>query len=77
MAFTYCYKLLKIMDITNTAEQEPRHGYNVLVKHTTLHQDFWTRGFLMGEVWTVMTWKGKVEVPKNFIDEWMPLPTRE
>ncbi len=60
--------------IKKTSEQEPRHGFNVFVKHTVLYQDFWTRGYLMGNIWTVMTWKGKVEVPKELINEWIPLP---
>ena len=37
-----------IMEIKKTELEEPRHGYNVFVKHTVNFQDFWTRGFLMG-----------------------------
>ena len=64
------------MDIKKTAFEEPQHGFNVLVKHTIEYQDFWTRGFLMGEEWTVMTWKGKKQVRKFDIDEWCYLPKR-
>lgn len=62
------------MEIKKTELEEPRHGYNVFVKHTVLHQDFWTRGFLMGNEWEVMTWSGNVKVPKSNIKEWMPIP---
>ena len=59
--------------IKKTELEEPRHGYNVFVKHTVHHQDFWTRGFLMGNEWEVMTWSGKVKVQKSDIKEWMPI----
>ena len=62
-----------IVEIKKTELEEPRHGYNVFVKHTIHHQDFWTRGFLMGNEWEVMTWSGKVKVPKSDIKEWMPI----
>jgi hypothetical protein len=62
------------MEKIKTELQEPRHGYNVFVKHTVHYQDFWTRAFLMGNEWTVMTWDGKVKVPKEDIKEWMPIP---
>ena len=62
------------MEIKKTELEEPIHGYNVFVKHTSHHQDFWTRGFLMGNEWTVMTWNKTVKVPKSDIKEWMPIP---
>lgn len=64
------------MDIKKTNCEEPQHLVNVLVKHTSHYQDFWTRGFLVGEEWTVMTWKGKIQVRKYDIEEWCYLPKR-
>lgn len=60
--------------IFKTEIQEPPHILNVLVKHTVFNQDFWTRGFLVGDKWTVMTWNGTVKVPKDKIKEWTYLP---
>ena len=65
------------MVIIKTEIQEPQHLHNVLVKYTMHYQDFWTRGFLCGKEWTVMTWDKTVVVPKDFIKEWMPLPVSE
>ena len=62
------------MEIKKTELEEPRHGHNVFVKHTVHHQDFWTRGFLMGKEWTVMTWNETVKVPISDIKEWMSIP---
>ena len=64
------------MEIKKTILEEPQHGFNVLVKYNCIQQDFWTRGFLVGEEWTVMTWKGKVKVKKNDIEEWCYLPMK-
>ncbi len=62
------------MEIKKTELEEPRSGYNVFVKHTIQYQDFWTRGYLMGNEWVVMTWEGEVKLPKSDIKEWMPIP---
>ena len=61
------------MEIKKTKIEKPRHLYNVFVKHTIENQDFWTRGFLSGNEWEVMTWTGKVIVPLNDIEEWTPI----
>lgn len=74
MVYSLCQQTLIIMEIKKTELEEPIHGYNVFVKHTVQHQDFWTRGFLIGNEWIVMTWSGKVKVPKRDIKEWMPIP---
>jgi len=65
---------LNIMEIKKIELEKPGNLVNVFVKHTVYHQDFWTRGFLMNDEWTVMTWKGSVKVPKNDIKEWMLIP---
>jgi len=64
------------MEIIDINKKEPRQLFNVLVLHTVLHQDFWTRGFLCGGKWVVMTWEGSVNVPKKEIVYWSPLPQR-
>jgi|TARA_R110000851_G_scaffold56073_2_gene131175 hypothetical protein len=61
------------MEIKKTKTEKPRQLYNVFVKQTIENQDFWTRGFLSGNEWEIMTWKGKVIVPLNDIEEWMPI----
>ena len=58
----------------NTNEELPQRYHNVFVCHTIEFQDYWTRGYLCGEVWAVMTWKGKIEVPFEDIKYWMPFP---
>lgn len=62
------------MEIKKTKLEYPIPGYNVFVKHISHHQGFWTRGFLMDDEWTIMTWEGKIKVPKNEITEWMHIP---
>lgn len=54
--------------------QQPQTLHNVLVLHTVLGQGFWTRGFLCGDGWHVMTWNGAVTVPKESIRYWTDLP---
>lgn len=62
------------MNTFKTAIREPRHGVNVFAKHELHHQPFWTRAYLMGEEWNVMTWHGVDKVSKYEIEEWMQIP---
>lgn len=62
------------MEQFDVNEKRPPSLLNVLVKYNMHYQDFWTRGFLSGDTWTVMTWGGQIEVPKSSITYWMYLP---
>ena len=62
------------MEIKKTQFEKPKKGYNVFVKHTIEHQDFWTRGCLINKEWFVLTWRGTVKVPLSDIEEWAEIP---
>lgn len=62
------------MEIYNINEKEPVRLLNVLVCHTIFSQDFWTRGYLVGDEWHVMIWGGISIVPMKDIKYWTYLP---
>lgn len=55
-------------------DEKPRALFNILVLHTIEKQQFCTRAYHINNEWHVMTWKGKVIVPSDDIEYWMPLP---
>ena len=63
------------MEIENVNKKKPQSLINVLVCYTLHYQEFWTRGFLCGDKWTVMLWDKKVEVPLEEITYWTKLPS--
>lgn len=63
-------EILKPRDVHQT-----RPGLvNVMVLYHMHDQEFWTRGFLQGNIWKVMTWNGMIDVPFEEITYWLPLP---
>lgn len=65
------------MKIIKTKDRLPRSLVNVFVKHTVYDQPYWTRGYYFSDKWKIMTWHGTVEIDKNNIQEWMPMPDTE
>jgi hypothetical protein len=62
------------MEIINVNKKKPQSLRNVLVCYKLHHQDFWTRGFLCDDKWTIMLWDKKIEVPFEEIIHWTELP---